>query len=286
MSKGIVLLALGKPAYGQFAYNMALSIRAHNETMPIHLIYEPSVKLNKELSVFTHLTVIDKGDAYVNGKLTPALAKLSLYKYLIFDENVYLDVDGVCISDVAKAFEQTKDYAAESLGYEPLSNKEYGWRMHWATGQTIADHYGLPMETKIPFINSSFQYIKKGEFCEKLFSQALQNLANCIPLNKLKNHWGHSQPDELYMNVACGQLGYDPTVPPQVYFRTRSMTGVITIDELRKQFVAIGLFGTKDTNHRVVRLWYNGEMSKIFKGLGLPYMHKIETLLNYKFMRS
>jgi hypothetical protein len=238
------------------------------------------------LNVFTHVTIIDKADAYVNGKLTPALAKLNLYKYLMFDENVYLDVDGVCISDVAKAFEQDKEYAAESLGYEPLSNKAYGWRMHWATGQTIADHYSLPMETKIPFINSSFQYIKKGAFCEKLFTKALDNFANCIPLNKLKNQWGKSQPDELYMNVACGQLGYDPTTAPQVYFRTRSMTGDTNVEALREKFTVVGLFGTKDTNHRIVRLIYNGEMAKIFKGMGMPYMHKIESLMNSKFMRS
>lgn len=285
MSRGIVLLALGKPAYGQFAYNMAISIRAYNKNIPIHLVYEPSVKLKGELNIFTHKTVIAPEHVYLNGKFTPALAKLNLYKYLLFDDNVYLDVDGVCIADVEKCFEQEKDYAAESLGYEPLSNKEYGWRMHWATGETIMKHYGLTPETMIPFINSSFQFIRKGEFAEELYAQALLNFSNPIPIMELKNAWGKSQPDELYMNIACGQLGYDPTIPAQVYFRTKSMAGENeSAGSLKDRYPFVGLFGTKATNHRVVKMIYNGEMARHFREMGIPFIHKIEILLNAKFM--
>jgi len=285
VSKGVILLALGKPAYGQFAYNMALSIRANNTTIPIHLLYEPSVKLTHELDVFTHKTVIDPVDVYQDGKFTPALAKLNLYKYLLFDENIYVDVDGICIADIDRCFKQTKDYAAESLGYEPLSNKEYGWRMHWATGETIMQHYGLKPETMIPFINSSFQFIRKGKVAEKLYKQALINFKNPIPIKDLKNAWGKSQPDELYMNVACGQLSYDPTIEPQVYFRTRSMAAENeSIAELSKKYAFVGLFGTKQTNHRTVKMLYNSVVGGIFKSMGMPHVHKIEQLLNFKFM--
>lgn len=279
--RGIVLLALGKPAYGIFAYHMAVSIRAYNNTIPIHLVYEPSAKPN--LPAFTSSEQIDPQDLYLDGKFTPALAKLNLYKYLPFEENIYLDVDGVCIRDIQKAFEQGKDYAAESLGFLSL-DEDFGQRMLWADGKTISEHYGLDMSFKIPCINSSFQFIRKGDFAEKLYAQALENFKNPIPLGKLKNAWGKSQPDELYMNIACGQLGYDPNTKAEVYFRTRSTADSRTLDDIKKDFSVIGLYGTRDTNHRTVKNYYNGEMARHFRNIGEAFSHKIEVLLTFKFM--
>ena len=68
MTKGIVLLAFGKRGYGFAAYNLAVSIRAFNKTIPITVykdeiafsqVEEDKMKIFQKnpLKVFTKMTV-------------------------------------------------------------------------------------------------------------------------------------------------------------------------------------------------------------------------------------
>ena len=108
MTKGIVLLAFGKRGYGFAAYNLAVSIRAFNTTIPITCYHDDIAfsQVEKEkLVVFDSLVPLPKDFMYNQGVFDPGYAKVNLYDLYPYDLNLYLDVDALCLRDIAPLFE-------------------------------------------------------------------------------------------------------------------------------------------------------------------------------------
>jgi len=293
MKFGIVLLAIGLPDYGKLALNMAISIRHFSGDLPIQLIHDSTsisgIKDNLP-SIFDVITEIDEKDCRLNGKVYPAKAKLSLFKYAAFDRNLYLDVDGVAIKDLRPFFEaERKFYESEVQGWGDLTIHDYGLKMQWSNGSVISEHYGLPTSTMMPFINSSAQYFDKSKESELLFQCALDNLNNPIPAKELYKGWGkkleHRQPDELYMNIALAQRGVDPTCSDKlVYFHLRNEPG-LPMAQVKSDYYVLGCYGSLGTNHRRIYEVYDTTMRIAMKSvLGQSHVFKIDNLMTSKFM--
>src|SRR3990172_3816152 len=109
MTKGIVLLAFGKRGYGFAAYNLAVSIRAFNNTIPI-TIYHDDIAFGQieehKLSIFDKRIPIKRESLYNNGSFDPGYVKVNIYDLLPYDLTMYLDVDALCLKDIAPLFEQ------------------------------------------------------------------------------------------------------------------------------------------------------------------------------------
>lgn len=293
MTSGIVMLALGQPNYGCFALNLAVSIRKYSGDVPMQLIYEPKALSHIqgfEKKCFDVLTEIDPNDCYLNNKLAPGIAKLSLYKYLAFDNCLYLDVDAVCIKDVKPLLEtKRKGYETEVQGWGELKDNDFGIKMQWAFGSTIAERYNLPLDTKIPFINSSAQFIKKGKFAESVYKKALANILDPIPIGELNKGWGkklpHRQPDELYMNVAMMQLEHDPTCKDKlIYFKMRNEGAVLPLNKIQEDYYFLGVYGNKGTNKERIYKYYDSIMYNAMKEIGQNHVFKVHNLMTKKFM--
>ena len=70
MSKGIVIIALGYPLYGNAAFNLALSLKNTSPEIPIALVYEPNAisKLSsRELTYFDEFIKLDEKFYTING---------------------------------------------------------------------------------------------------------------------------------------------------------------------------------------------------------------------------
>lgn len=252
--KGIILLAIGEIHYGYFAFNMAMSIKYHSPNMPIQLICEPktvSTLSDWEMSFFDIITEIDVSNCYqevlergrMKTKLFPAGAKLRLNKYMAFNESIYLDVDGLVIKPIEPLFDECSSFYHTQVIGTGTNDVEKFDNMVWAYPKDIWSHYGLKDGLRFPFIQSSFQYLKKGDDLDRLYAQALENLENPIPVTKLRYPWGKSQPDELYMNIALAQLGLLPSMTNDpVYFTNRT---VLKEPELLKDYYLLGLFGIR-----------------------------------------
>jgi len=284
MKHGIVLLSFGNDAYAHFAWNMAMSIKAAS-SIPIHLVAsQKHLSFLNDRQCFDYITELDQADYLHGGVFAPAKAKLSLYKYLIFDENIYLDVDGICLKDICPLFDECKDgdYFSQVVGWGRHGVRDFK-EMVWAWGDQIYDHFAIPQDARIPFINSSFQFIRLSDQAKGLYSQAMRNFINAIPIKDLRFTWGKSQPDELYMNVALAQTGIDPTLknPYPVYFNYRQIDP--EQDIVRDHYV-LGLYGDHNFTHRTVVDYYDRKMNQILRtNFNMSIRHKANSLMKRKF---
>ena len=278
----ITLLAIGSPAYGKFAYNLAVSIKFYND-LPIQLIYEDSALSHlSNTNPFDKLTKINEQDCRKDGRLFPAKAKLAIPKYCAYDKAIYLDVDSICIKPLDSLLDSINDRRSYYLT-EVNGAITGGGGTHWAKERTILEHYKLQQGLYIPAINSSFVYFEKGDELDVLYDTANELLDNPIPISKHSERWGRSgsQPDELYMNIALGVTGHKPNFQSPMFFRWHNS---FTVKDLKKHHYFMGFFGTKETNHRSMYEYYDKHMMKVYRSFGQRHLWKIENLMQDKFI--
>lgn len=290
--KGVTLIAIGKPEYGYWAVNMAVSIKVHNPDIKIQLIYEDKTvaKCLDRLGIFDYTTKIKHQHAYPAG-FQPGFAKLNIYKYLKFKETIFLDVDGIVIKDLEPLFElcKGKPYATQIIGHGKLSQKSFGDNMYWASPKTLKDHYGFTDDQTLPFMNQSFAYVEKCDEAKELYNTALQHFKNPVPLDKLENIWGKTgQPDELYMNIALMQCGMDASIPnTPVYFCKKGWGAPMQLGKIKEKHYIVGYFGDGFSNNKHIVRLYDKLMSNHYKNfLNTNHIFKIHTMLNTKFVNG
>lgn len=297
MKRGITLIAIGNRGYFNWAVNMACSIIYYSPDVKIQLLVAPEFKADAtSCGLFDIVTVLNR-DSYTDSdnRLFPAKLKLSLYDYIAFDETIYLDVDGMVVKDITPLFETKANISGDIQGVYERAQGDAFEGLKWCRPATIWAHYQLPENAKLPAINSSYMFIRKCEEIKLLFAQAHDNLMlNPIHTDKHWHSWGHkkpykvTQPDELYFDVAMAQLGIVPEHRIAVYFRLIIDGGeVLKIEDVRKNYYAVGLFGDLRTNHRSVRDIYDRHMPEVYEAImGLKFHNKSELLAKSKFAVS
>ena len=210
MTSGVLLLAWGKRGYGFMAYNLALSIKHFSPNVPITLIASSGCMSQvPDKSVFDQII-------YDETPVTdPGRHKVSIYNKLPYDHNLYLDVDAICLNTLEPLLERLikgSDYYATFIHavYDRFSPNDLPL-MYWATRDVIWSHYQFTDE-KLPATQSSIQYIRKCPESEALFNTIESCFDNPIPIELLRYHWGGTQPDELYLNVALAKHGIAPHI--------------------------------------------------------------------------
>lgn len=285
MTRGASLLAIGSPHYGCFAANMAISIKANSPDIPIQLICDKSAiayLTPPYLNLFDVFTHIEEPDIHNNYLFDPGKAKLSLYKYLAWDESIYFDSDSAALKDISPLFDECAglDFAYQIYGDKTNSGPQ------WATEEVMREHYGIDESANIPATNTSFMYMRKSDYVNRFFEKALENHSNPLPHGKFKT-WGARQPDELIVNVTLAQLGcwhQKPAYPP-VYVRGRKASGeVATVDQLREHHYAISVYGY-NYSHRSVAMAYD-RLMKVYcpQVVGRDYEFKLSKLMDNKWV--
>lgn len=295
MKKGIVLIAIGGEGYLRWAVNMACSIKYHSPDIAIQLIcstdlYLKAVSLTKFFDLLTPIE--DEKWHDDNGRIFPAKLKTSFYDLIHFDEAIYLDVDGCIVKDITPLFEQKDDLVTDVQGvYEPSQGEVFN-NLKWAKPKDIWEHFGLKETDKLPAINSSFLFIRKGQKAEKVFNLAHELLMNNqLPYEKHWYSWGRkrdtkvSQPDELYFNVAMAKLGIVPSHEVAILFRMINDNCEFTLySQVKEKFYGVGLFGQLETNHRRMREIYNSAMRGMWNEyVGMTFGDSCEKLSKCKF---
>lgn len=267
--KGIVLLAHSRRVYGFAAYNLALSIKRFNPDLKIALLHDDIAISEIDTSLFDVLVKVEGGD--------PGKVKLSLYNYLPFEYNLYLDVDSIALKDI----EPILNYCIEKGGFYYThvagiySGGEFKELM-WAEPEEIFKRYKL---NTLPSINSSIQFIKKCKGAKDLFSQALKNFSNPIPL---KMKWGKTEPDELYMNIALGQKDIDPRMDSQVFFANE----IVEFSELVDKYSILTLWGGKGFTKIRYMEWYDRLMHKYAREMNRSHIYKINLIMPGKHVNQ
>lgn len=254
MSKGILLSAWGKRGYIYAAYNLAFSLKHFNRQVPITLYCEESILSqigDDKKWVFDEIISIPEELL----SLPPAQIKISAFDILPYDHNLILDVDALALQDIEPCLDEMIEaggaYYSHVLNLHSKGQGNDIPQMVWATEAVIWEKYKLSDEAVLPCINSSFQYIKKCEQSTKLIKQLKENLADPIPLEKLKSQWGASQPDELYMNVALAQLGMTAKTDREYMFMGFALSPK-PLHVIDREYFILSVFG----GHRFTKARY------------------------------
>ena len=289
MSTAIVLMAFGKKEYYQMAYNMALSIRRFNNDIPIHLIHDDKYSLPDYKSwVFSIRTPIDERDLYQNGLFSPGMAKLNIDRYLVHNVNIYLDVDGICLRSLDEIINKANAlkgcfYAQKAQGFRgqdtiPMGNYKRDGNefpeMQWATLEKIWQYHEIGEDALVPAINSSFLVLRKGNNLSAFYEQARENAKNGVPLSELSMPWGNTYPDELALNVACGQLGINPDFGGYPIMFAHQSVSKEVIYNAEKNHWFLGLYGGKGFTSSTMWEFADKKLMDYHRHLGLTHEYK------------
>jgi hypothetical protein len=273
MNKGVVLLLFGNnTTYTKWAYNLILTLRHYSPDISIQLIYEEESIIGYEwilgmVDVQTKVEGISREDHLS----IPAKAKLSWHEHNIFEQAIYLDVDGIIIKDIEPLFDECAKiggYVTQIKDFNPSTGEEGMSNMLWAERSKVWQHFGLLKEMQLPSSNSSFQYLEKGHEAILNGARGLL-LEHELPMAEHRMFWGRGkhQPDELYLNVSCAINFHKQPIFEPFRFRPRTEMGTPeSIDLIREYAYGIGLYGTFNNNHSSMYDMYDATVREIAQG--------------------
>jgi hypothetical protein len=299
LNVGVVLFAFGKPHYYGAAYNLAFSIKRFNSAINIALFVDDIDKTNGYAhGVADYVDSVNKINPEhltTGGKLDPAKLKINLYDYLPFEHNIYLDVDAVALKDlqpmVNELINAGKHYISHTVGYHTIQQGRAIPSMQWAWADDIWQHFELSDTAVLPAINSSIQYIYKGEASKRLYDTAKElYYNNPLPVNKLRMKWGGGQPDELYMNIAMAKLGIDPAII-SVGHTDGSENGYIhfamqrrlSFEQITERFYLQSYYGGQGFTPLFYVEWLDRLLKKWFAESGKQHIHFINRITTNKY---
>jgi hypothetical protein len=303
-TEGVVLFAFGKVGYYQAAYNLACSIKYYSPSVNIALFVDDINKCNSATydidKYVDSISQIENSDLYVEGKFDPAMLKVSIYKYLPFKHNLYLDVDAVCLKDIQPLIDDLvstkRHYISHCLGYHTIDLGRDFSAMVWAFADDIWEHFKLDNDSILPAINSSIQYIKKSKEAKDLFGlMRILYTNNQLPLKKLRSKWGNGQPDELYMNVALAMTKYDPSYKnDRVVGGKKTESGFIhfasvrglSFQEVIDNYYFQSYYGGRNYTSRFYTEWLERLLKVIMKKNNKVHQFHIDRIIGQKYVNK
>ena len=285
---GVVLFAFGKPHYYGAAYNLAFSIKRFNSGLKIALFVDDISKVhgyaNGLADYVDSINQINLNNLVTGGKLDPGKLKVNLYEYIPFDHNIYLDVDAVALKDIEPMINELinagKDYISHTVGYHTIKQGRAIPSMQWAWADDIWQHFELSETAVLPAINSSIQYIRKGETAERLYATAkLYYENNQLPIQKLRMKWGGGQPDELYFNVSFGKNKFKPYEIDAVCFQ---MSREFSYAQIEERFYLMSYYGGKGFTPSFYIEWLDRKLKAWMQQDGIQHKYFIHRITDHK----
>lgn len=280
---GIILIAFGKYGYLNMAHNMAMSIKRFNPNLNITLFIDPDFDV-QESYLYDNIIKLKQSDIYTSGVgIDPAKIKLRLYDILPYEHNLYLDVDGLCISDITPTFDlliKNNDSVCMEVIGKGGKNDTIPYSV-WATNSVIWSYFKLKDTDILPSVQTSWIYIKKDSEA-KTFYKEVEKYAN-FPLTKLKKRWGGTLPDELIYSGVFAKLNKIPNFDKTVIFYGNKIDKR-SFSELSKDYNILSLYGNGKGRTMVMPKyieWYD----LILNSYG-EKVYKSKTFLNDKHVNK
>lgn len=288
MKQGVFLVAFGKKGYVQFAYNLADSIKFFNPNIHITLYHDESIEFlpDHERAIFDNLIPIPTEVKYHNHKIDPPFIKTSVYDVLPYEENLYLDVDALCFKDIQPLLDELsqlkEDFYCPTYGVYHKSQGDHAPFIEWAQPLDIYRHFHLNDETSFPAPQSSFQWIRKSEVTKQLYKKVQENLASPIPLSRLVNQWGGTQPDELYLGGALAQMNIVPEQGKEYMFFGHVRDQVRTLTQIRDAVYFLSVYGGYMFTRQEYTEWYDRVLKKEICRGRREHQYKYGTIAKHK----
>lgn len=245
-TKGVLLVAVGSKGYAYMAANMAWSIKHHDPDVSVHLLCDACYEYipHDRRMVFDSVSPVDPIDCHTGAILDPGKLKTRLYKYLPFDHNLYLDVDGLCLNSMSI----TLDALVSDGRYYITSEEGRGKQSEqikysvWASNEAIADYFDLKPEQEIVAIQTSWAYMRKCKKAERFFVDVRKAFDRGFPNDRLINLWGGGMPDELIYSGLISKYNLNVAGPENMMFFSERDRN-ITESEVCARYMFLSLYG-------------------------------------------
>lgn len=204
LEKGFFIVISGHPYYGQYAHNLAITLKAAGECN-IALVYSRSAISHLDDS---QRAVFD----YLIEEELPAncSAKLHAYRLSPFEKTVVLDADMVWlpVHKPEELFTELNgvEFTAITEGSTDNPSNHY---FFWAEVDEIRDKYKI--DGNIHQWRTEVMYFERSEKVQAMFSDAIDIYKN-HGLTKIKD-FAEGVPDELAINIAAAKHGIEPHKP-------------------------------------------------------------------------
>jgi len=277
MEKGILLIAFGKKSYGFLAYNLAVSIRHHNKTIPIQLVHDDSSIAQLGANQLDIFDVKVKAQINISN---PGQTKIELLKYSQFENTLFIDVDSIALKDIEPLIDEliSKNMEIGTMVYDnyKLTDGDDVQKLNWAYGTDIFEFYKLHKRDILPCINTSIIFYKKSAIA--FFDEVLARFN--FPFQQLKLSWGGTMPDELPFSVSLiGRKNY--CIPESaMLFGNKPLTDSDT--ELKDNYYMLSIYGGKNYTKLRFTEMYDRTMFKYYKAIGDEYQYKYNATIHEK----
>jgi hypothetical protein len=273
MTKGILLTCYNKVGYGYAAFNFAASIKFHSPEVHITLLTDATAISHfgdNQKAIFDSIIVLGTPVS------DPGLFKVSIYSQLPYDYTLFMDVDALCINPVGGLLDHLisdyendpdgKFYRCHVHGWYDKDSPEDMPLMYWAHKSVIWETYNFT-DHKLPATQSSIQFIAKCEKAQKFFEDLSHLMEhNYIPLEALKNKWGGTQPDELYLNIQIAKNRLTPDIKSVMWFCDNSAYRPHQLKGLN--YIFLSYFGVKAQLKVFFIDFYDRELIQILRAIG------------------
>lgn len=286
---GVIILCLRKPTYAMGAFNLAYSIKHYNPQINITLVSdgEHTKHFRQEHYLpFDSIKQINICDyTGKDGRFQPGYAKLSIDKYSNYDHTLYIDADSLVLKDIQPLIDKLilspGNFYSNALGSGYINDEiEYS---PWATNEQIWSYFGLPSDRKIHTINSSWFYFNKKS--APIFQKARESFHKGFLEQDLKNKWGTTLPDELFLVGALAQLEINPKLDERVMFFGNEIDKR-TLSELQDDYYAFTLYGGNRTVRDIYITWYDRLMFSFLEPNLIEHRFKAYSLLSGKHVNK
>jgi hypothetical protein len=284
--RGILLIALGSPYYGQLAANLAASIKyTTGGRMPVHLVWAENALSHltqQKLGLFTSMQECPREFYHVerNGKEAKSYVKAKTHMNDLspFEETIFLDVDSIMLgmNTLEKAFEDLKhlDFTMENRGRINLARLKPQDDYLWADVRDVKRAYSFE-EGFLYGLHSEFVYWKKCEKLAAYFETVKEVFEN--PKCKMKHVFDGDIPDEFAFAVAMIKHRIYPHENPfrPLYWY---LTDAKSLGTSKEKIIAnhYGYSVGGNATPPPVRRFYDQVARAYFSKLGVQYPYKIK----------
>ena len=203
--RGVIIACLDQPYYGNYAFQLALSIKKNAPTMAISLLCNDKGKghlTQDKLAFFDK--VIKVNDTAVTSKGQPATLKFKTYLYDVspYDETIYLDADTLflpkkSINELFDSIPKDCNFTMQNRGHidlETATPEQLNSRFTiWANSQHVKDAYKFKAG-KYYNLSSELIYFKKDKKVKELFDLVKKEYDN---VKVSYENFNGGVPDEL-----------------------------------------------------------------------------------------
>jgi hypothetical protein len=282
-NRGILLLAMGSPAYGNYAANLAMSIKYNYPNVPIALAYAGNaithIVKDSRIKLFDHLILINPEHYTSNGLTTWIKAKNYIHSITPFEETLFLDAD-ICLfpkrevnlESIMNELSEV-DYTMANRDFIEMAEAEKHEKYSlWVNVVDVKKAWGIE-EGKYYSCHSEFIWFKKSKTTEffKLVEEIAEQLStfqhgktqadkgisvvNGVEVRRAL--FGGGTPDELPFAIAMAKLKFYPHKTPyiRIYWQhVENSRELESLPNLYQKYIGIS-WGGNITNAKTKKVY-------------------------------